>query len=54
MIHRWSVKRKVQLLVQIRREKKLVDVCREQDLKQSEVEGGWVRSRRPVSAASKR
>ena len=38
-IQRWSAKRKVELLLQlIRGEKKLVDVCREQDLKQSEVE----------------
>jgi len=41
-IQRWSAKRKVELLLQlIRGEKKLVDVCREQDLKQSEVEG-WM------------
>src|SRR6202040_2585774 len=39
---RWTAKRKVELLLQlIRGEKKLVDVCREQDLKQSEVEG-WM------------
>jgi transposase-like protein len=47
-IQRWSAKRKVELLIQlIRGEKKLVDVCREHDLKQSEVEGWmdmhWVR-----------
>jgi transposase-like protein len=36
---RWTAKRKVELLLQlIRGEKKLVDVCREHDLKQSEVE----------------
>ena len=41
-IQRWSAKRKVELLLQlIRGEKKLVDVCREQDLKQSEVEA-WM------------
>jgi hypothetical protein len=41
-IPRWSAKRKVELLLQlIRGEKKLVDVCREQDLKQSEVEA-WM------------
>src|SRR5258705_11294303 len=39
---RWTAKRKVELLVQlIRGETKLVDVCREHDLKQSEVEG-WM------------
>lgn len=39
---RWTAKRKVELLLQlIRGEKKLVDVCREHDLKQSEVEG-WM------------
>ena len=41
-IQRWSAKRKVELLLQlIRGEKKLVDVCREHDLKQSEVEA-WM------------
>ena len=36
---RWTAKRKVELLLQlIRGEKKLVDACREHDLKQSEVE----------------
>jgi len=36
---RWTAKRKVELLLQlIRGETKLVDVCREHDLKQSEVE----------------
>ena len=41
-IQRWSAKRKVELLLElIRGEKKLVDVCREHDLKQSEVEG-WM------------
>jgi transposase-like protein len=41
-IQRWSAKRKVELLLQlIRGEKELVDVCREQDLKQSEVEA-WM------------
>jgi transposase-like protein len=36
---RWTAKRKVELLLQlIRGEKKLVEVCREHDLKQSEVE----------------
>ena len=41
-IQRWSAKRKVELLLAlIKGEKKLVEVCREQDLKQSEVEG-WM------------
>ena len=41
-IQRWSAKRKVEVLLQlIRGEKKLVDVCREHDLKQSEVEA-WM------------
>ena len=36
---RWTARRKVELLLQlIRGERKLVDVCREHDLKQSEVE----------------
>ena len=36
---RWTAKRKVELLLQlIKGEPKLVDACREQDLKQSEVE----------------
>ena len=39
---RWTAKRKVELLLQlIKGEAKLVDVCREHDLKQSEVEG-WL------------
>ena len=39
---RWTAKRKVDLLLQlIRGETKLVDACREQDLKQSEVEA-WM------------
>ena len=39
---RWTARRQVELLLQlIRGEKKLVDVCREHDLKQSEVEG-WM------------
>jgi hypothetical protein len=39
---RWTAKRKVELLLQlIRGERKLVDVCREHALKQSEVEG-WM------------
>jgi len=38
----WTAKRKVELLLQlIKGEVKLVDVCREHDLKQSEVEG-WL------------
>jgi hypothetical protein len=43
---RWTARRKVELLLQlIRREKKLVDVCREHDLKQSpRSRGGWTRS----------
>jgi len=41
-LQRWTAKRKVELLLHlIRGEKKLVDVCREYDLKQSEVEG-WM------------
>jgi transposase-like protein len=41
-IQRWSAKRKVELLLSlIKGERKLVDVCREHDLKQSEVEG-WM------------
>ncbi|HZR81830.1 MAG TPA: DUF1153 domain-containing protein [Candidatus Binatia bacterium] len=43
-IQRWSAKRKVELLLSlIKGEKKLVDACREYDLKQSEVEG-WMES----------
>ena len=39
---RWPAKRKVELLLQwIKGEVKLVDACREHDLKQSEVEG-WM------------
>lgn len=39
---RWTAKRKVELLLQlIRGEKKFVEVCREHDLKQSEIEG-WM------------
>jgi len=39
---RWTAKRKVELLLQlIRGETKLVDACRQHDLKQSEVEG-WM------------
>jgi len=39
---RWTAKRKVEVLLQlIRGERKLVDVCREHDRKQSEVEG-WM------------
>lgn len=41
-IQRWSAKRKVELLLSlIKGERKLVDVCREYDLKQSEVES-WM------------
>jgi hypothetical protein len=41
---RWTAKRKVELLLQlIRGERKLVDVCCEHDLKQSEVEGWMAR-----------
>ena len=45
-IQRWSAKRMVELLLElIRGEKKLVDVCREHDLKQSpRSRGGWTRS----------
>ena len=39
---RWTARRKVELLVQlIKGEVKLVDVCREHDLKQSDVES-WM------------
>ena len=39
---RWTARRKVELLLQlIKGDAKLVDVCREHDLKQSEVEG-WM------------
>ena len=39
---RWTARRKVELLLQlIKGEAKLVDICREHDLKQSEVEG-WM------------
>ena len=39
---RWTARRKVELLLQlIKRETKLVDACREHDLKQSEVES-WM------------
>jgi transposase-like protein len=38
-IQRWTAKRKVEvLLALIKGERKLVDVCRENDLKQSEIE----------------
>ena len=48
---RWTAKRKVELLLQlIRGETKLVDACREHDLKQSEVEA-WMESL-PARAAS--
>jgi transposase-like protein len=41
-IQRWSARRKVELLLSlIKGERKLVDVCREHDLKQSEVEA-WM------------
>src|SRR5262245_30838184 len=41
-VQRWSAKRKVELLMSlIKGERKLVDVCREHDLKQSEVES-WM------------
>lgn len=41
---RWTAKRKAELVLElIRGTKKLVDVCREQDLKQSEVEG-WIQT----------
>jgi transposase-like protein len=41
-IQRWTAKRKVELVLQlIKGEKKLVQICRENDLKQSEVEG-WL------------
>jgi transposase-like protein len=39
---RWTAKRKVELILRIMKgETTLVDICREQDLKQSEVEG-WI------------
>jgi len=41
---RWTAKRKAELVLDlIRGKKKLVDVCRENDLKQSEVEG-WIQT----------
>ena len=41
-VQRWSAKRKAELVIElIKGTKKLVDVCREYDLKQSEVEG-WM------------
>jgi len=41
-IQRWSAKRKAELILDlIKGTRKLVDVCREHDLKQSEVEG-WM------------
>src|SRR5215831_13694956 len=41
-VQRWSAKRKVELLLSlVKGERKLVDVCREHDLKQSEVES-WM------------
>ena len=41
-VQRWSPKLKVELLLPlIKRERTLVDVCREQDVKLSEVEG-WM------------
>ena len=43
-VQRWSAKRKAELIVElIKGTKKLVDVCREYDLKQSEVED-WMDS----------
>ena len=39
---RWTAKRKAELILELfRGTKKIVDVCREHDLKQSEVEG-WI------------
>jgi transposase-like protein len=52
-VQRWTAKRKVELLLQlIRGKRKLVDVCREHDLKQSEVEAWMItgRNRRPWAA----
>jgi transposase-like protein len=41
-LQRWTARRKVEVLLQlIRGEKKLVDACREHDLKQSEVDA-WM------------
>jgi len=41
-IQRWTAKRKSELVLQlIKGEKTLVEICRSQDLKQSEVQG-WV------------
>lgn len=41
-VQRWSAKRKVEVLLSlIKGDRKLVDVCREHDLKQSEVES-WM------------
>ena len=58
---RWTAKRKVELLLQlIKGEVKLVDACREHDLKQSEVEAwmetfvqGGERSLRPAARMSR-
>jgi transposase-like protein len=52
---RWTAKRKVDLILRIMKgETTLVDICREQDLKQSEVEG-WIETflkSAPLSTAS--
>ncbi len=41
-IQRWTAKRKTELVLQLlKAEKKVIDVCREYDLKQSEVES-WI------------
>lgn len=41
-VQRWTAKRKSELVLQlIKREKSLVDICREHDLRQSEVQS-WV------------
>src|SRR5262245_22926471 len=51
---RWTARRKVELLLQlIRGEKTLVEVCREHDLKQSDVEGWMDVFLKPASAASR-
>ncbi len=47
---RWTARRKVELLLQlIKGEAKLVDVCREHDLKQSEVESSMSLVRTAIS-----
>lgn len=55
-IQRWSTKRKVELLLSLNKgERKPLDVCREYDLKQSEVEAcmaTFMKARAMISATS--